>query len=566
MQEKWIALSNTTIGQLMATINTSIIIVALPSIFVGIHLNPMQASSFPYLLWLIMSYMIVLSVLLVSIGKLSDIFGRVKIFNLGFLIFTIGSILLYIAPGTGYTVALELIIFRIVQAVGGAFIMANTFAIITDNFSPKERGFAISINSVAAVSGVSIGVVLGGILSTIYWRDIFLISIPIGVFGTLWSFLKLKDVRERAARHIDIPGNILFAVGLIILLLGVTYGITPYKNNPMGWTNPLVISALAIGAIMLVLFPFVENRVKGPMFDMRLFKSRNFSISIFTAFVSAMTMMGLMYMLTLIFQGIWLPIRGYRYAVTPLWAGIYMLPLPIFMGIFGVLSSKLADRFDARWLTTIGLFISGFALLALVALTYNFSYVFLSIVISIFGIGYGIFNVPNLTVAMSSVPADERGATSGILNTMRNTGYAASIGAFFSILLLGLSLTYPGSITHGLTVENASSLVQYFNNIPPTEILFSTFLGLNTVKDVISTVPAGVISGLPSGVMDTISGHIWFPETIAPAFMTSMHDVFYVGFGASIIAGLASLFRTPSDGDNEAKVRDKDAPRNNRSK
>ncbi|WP_337860918.1 MFS transporter [Ferroplasma sp.] len=551
MQEKWIALSNTTIGQLMATINTSIIIVALPAIFTGIHLNPLDAASFPYLLWLIMSYMIVLSVLLVSIGKLSDIFGRVRIFNLGFLIFTIGSILLYIAPGTGYTIAMELIIFRIVQAVGGAFIMANTFAIITDNFSAKERGFAISINSVAAVSGVSIGIVLGGILATIYWRDIFLVSIPVGIFGTAWSYLKLKDVRERAARHIDIAGNLLFAVGLIVLLLGVTYGITPYKNDPMGWTNPLVISALTGGTTMLALFPFVEKKVKNPMFDMHLFKSRNFSISIFTAFVSAMSMMGLMYMLTLIFQGIWLPIHGYNYSVTPLWAGIYMLPLPLSMGIFGVISSKLSNRFDPRWLTTAGLFISAFALLALVTLTYDFSYLFLSIIITIFGVGYGIFNVPNLTVAMSSVPANERGATSGILNTMRNAGYASSIGAFFSILILGLSLSYPDAITTALTGVNASGLASYFSSIPPTEILFSTFLGLNTVKDVITTLPGSAVSNISTSTMNTITGHIWFPETIAPAFMRSMHDVFYTGFGITFISGIISLFRKPSNADDD---------------
>lgn len=556
MQDKWIALSNTTIGQLMATINTSIIIVALPAIFDGIHLNPMDAASFPYLLWLIMSYMIVLSVLLVSIGKLSDIFGRVRIFNLGFLIFTIGSVLLYLAPGKGYTIALELIIFRIIQAVGGSFIMANTFAIITDNFSPKERGFAISINSVAAVSGVSIGIVLGGILATIYWRDIFLVSIPVGIFGTFWSFLKLKDKRERAVRYIDIAGNILYAVGLIILLLGITYGITPYRSNPMGWTNPLVIMALVAGTALLLLLPFVERKARSPMFDARLFKSRNFSISIFTAFISALGMMGLMYMLTLIFQGIWLPIHGYRYSVTPLWAGIYMLPLPISMGIFGVLSSKLSLHFDPRILTTAGLFISAFALLALVFLTYDFSYIFLSVVITIFGIGYGIFNVPNLTVAMSSVPPSERGATSGILNTMRNAGYTASIGAFFSILILGLALYYPGSITSALAGEHATTLTSYFSTIPPTEILFSTFLGLNTVKDVLTTVPNGVISGISSNTLNTITGHHWFPETIAPAFMTSMHDVFYVGFGITAFAGIISMFRKPieySEKSNEEK-------------
>ena len=553
MQDKWIALSNTTIGQLMATINTSIIIVALPAIFDGIHLNPMSPQSFPYLLWLIMSYMIALSALLVSIGKLSDIFGRVRIFNLGFLIFTIGSILLYMAPGTGYTIALELIIFRIVQAIGGSFIMANTFAIITDNFSPRERGFAISINSVAAVSGVSIGIVLGGILATIYWRDIFLVSIPVGIFGTFWSYTKLKDKRERAARHIDISGNIIYAVGFIVLLLGVTYGITPYKNNPMGWTNPMVIAALITGTAMLIILPFIEKRAKSPIFDAKLFRSRNFSISVFTAFVSALGMMGLMYMLTLIFQGIWLPIHGYGYSVTPLWAGIYMLPLPISMGIFGVLSTKLSLRFDPRVLTTAGLFISAFSLLALVLLTYDFSYIFLSIVITIFGIGYGIFNVPNLTVAMSSVPPSERGTTSGVLNTMRNAGYTASIGAFFSILILGLALYYPGAITSALSGEQATSLTSYFSGIPPTEILFSTFLGLNTVKDVLTTVPQGVLSGISANTIGTITGHHWFPETIAPAFMTSMHDVFYVGFGITAFAGIISMFRKPVEYPEDSK-------------
>ena len=553
MQDKWIALSNTTIGQLMATINTSIIIVALPAIFDGIHLNPMSPQSFPYLLWLIMSYMIALSALLVSIGKLSDIFGRVRIFNLGFLIFTIGSILLYMVPGTGYTIALELIIFRIVQAIGGSFIMANTFAIITDNFSPRERGFAISINSVAAVSGVSIGIVLGGILATIYWRDIFLVSIPVGIFGTFWSYTKLKDKRERAARHIDISGNIIYAVGFIVLLLGVTYGITPYKNNPMGWTNPMVIEALIAGTAMLIILPFIEKRAKSPIFDAKLFRSRNFSISVFTAFVSALGMMGLMYMLTLIFQGIWLPIHGYGYSVTPLWAGIYMLPLPISMGIFGVLSTKLSLRFDPRVLTTAGLFISAFSLLALVLLTYDFSYIFLSIVITIFGIGYGIFNVPNLTVAMSSVPPSERGTTSGVLNTMRNAGYTASIGAFFSILILGLALYYPGAITSALSGEQATSLTSYFSGIPPTEILFSTFLGLNTVKDVLTTVPQGVLSGISANTIGTITGHHWFPETIAPAFMTSMHDVFYVGFGITAFAGIISMFRKPVEYPEDSK-------------
>ncbi|MEM0139968.1 MAG: MFS transporter [Ferroplasma sp.] len=543
MQEKWIALSNTTIGQFMATINTSIIIVALPAIFKGIHLNPLQEGSFPYLLWLIMSYMIVLSVTLVSIGKLSDIFGRVRIFNLGFLIFTIGSVLLYIAPGTGYTIAFELIIFRMVQATGGAFLMANTFAIITDNFESKERGFAIAINSVAAVSGVSIGVVLGGIFATIYWRYIFLLSIPIGIFGTFWSYARLKDTGKRVPSKIDMPGNLIFASGLIILLLGVTYGITPYRANPMGWANPLVLASIIIGIALLICFPFVESRVSAPMFDLHLFRYRNFSISIFTALISALTMMGLMYMLTLLFQGIWLPLHGYKYSVTPLWAGIYILPLPVSMGIFGVLSARLSRKFDPRILTTAGLFISGIAMFLMVMLPYNFSYIYLAIIIFLFGIGYGIFNVPNLNVAMSAVPPGERGSTSGILNTMRNVGYAASIGAFFSILILGLSTSYPTAITDALANLNVGSLAATFTSVPPTQILFSTFLGLNTAKDIIANTNVSI----PHSTLVTITGHLWFPRVIAPAFMSSMHDVFWIGGILSIIAGFISMLRKPVD-------------------
>ncbi|MCL5733042.1 MAG: MFS transporter, partial [Candidatus Thermoplasmatota archaeon] len=340
VEQKWIALSNTTLGQLVATINTSVIIVALPPIFEGIGLNPLSPGSFSYLLWVIMSYMIVISVLLLTVGKLSDMFGRVRLFNLGFLIFTVASVLLYLTPGRSDTGALEIIIFRIIQAVGGSFIMANSFAIISDNFNPDQRGFAISINSVASVSGVSIGIVLGGILSVIYWRDVFLLSVPLGIFGTVWSYLKLKETSPRKKHRIDVAGNVLFGSGLVIFLLGVTYGITPYRNSPMGWENPLVILALTAGAVLLVVFVVWEMRSEYPMFNLKLFRSRGFSIGSLTGFISAMGMMGLLYMLTLLFQGVWLPLHGVPYSITPLWAGIYMLPMTVSMGLFGILAGR----------------------------------------------------------------------------------------------------------------------------------------------------------------------------------------------------------------------------------
>ena len=349
VEQKWIALSNTTLGQLVATINTSIIIVALPPIFRGIHLNPLLPDSFPYLLWVIMSYMIVVSVLLLTIGKLSDIFGRVRLFNLGFLIFTLGSILLYLTPNTGDIGALELILFRIIQAVGGSFIMANSFALITDNFKESERGFAISINSLASVSGVSIGIVVGGVLSVIYWRDIFLLSVPLGIFGTAWSYLKLKETSPRKKQKIDVLGNVLMAAGLISLLIGVTYGITPYKQSTMGWTNPMVILSLIIGTLLIAFFILWEGKTESPMLNIHLFRNRTFAIGSFTAFISAMGMMGLLYMLTLLFQGVWLPLHGYSFSITPLWAGIYMLPLTVTMGIFGIIAGRLADRSGAKY-------------------------------------------------------------------------------------------------------------------------------------------------------------------------------------------------------------------------
>ncbi len=457
MLQKWIALSNTTIGQLMATINTSIIIVALPPIFRGIHLNPLAPQSFPYLLWTIMSYMIVVSVLLLTIGRLSDMYGRVRLFNLGFLIFTIGSILLYLTPGTGYTAATELIIFRIVQAVGGSFIMANSFAIITDNFPSEGRGFALSINSVAAVSGVSIGIVLGGFLSVIYWRDVFLISVPVGIFGTFWSYFRLKETSMKKRDRLDIPGNILFAAGIIILLIGVTYGITPYGKNPMGWTNPFVIISLLTGTLLLIIFPFIEKKSGNPMFRIDFFKIKGFSIGNFTAFISAMEMMGLMYMLTILFQGVWLPIHGYPFYITPLWAGIYILPMTVSMGLFGILGGRLSDRYGFRILTSAGLFISAFSLVLLAFLPYNFSYYLMGIILVIFGIGYGLFNAPNISAVMSVVPPEARGTASGMVNTMRNTGYTASMGLFFSILIYGLSKSLPVTISSSLRAKMQDS-------------------------------------------------------------------------------------------------------------
>lgn len=538
VEQKWIALSNTTLGQLVATINTSIIIVALPPVFRGIHLNPLLPDSFPYLLWIIMSYMIVVSVLLLTIGKLSDIFGRVRLFNLGFLIFTMGSILLYLTPNTADIGALEIILFRIIQAVGGSFIMANSFALITDNFKESERGFAISINSLASVSGVSIGIVVGGVLSVIYWRDIFLLSVPLGIFGTAWSYLKLKETSPRKKQKIDVLGNVLMAAGLISLLIGVTYGITPYKQSPMGWTNPMVILALIIGTLLIVFFILWEGRIESPMLNIHLFRNRTFAIGSFTAFISAMGMMGLLYMLTLLFQGVWLPLHGYSFSITPLWAGIYMLPLTVTMGIFGIIAGRLADRSGAKWLVIFGLLLSGVSLFILSFLSYNFLYYKMMILLILFGIGYAFFNSPNIASVMSTVPPQERGSASGTLNNMRNTGYVASMGIFFSILIAGISTTLPSAITSALNSAGASSLDKTVSNMPPTVAIFGSFLGINPIP---SFIPNGI--NLPASTISIIEGNTWFSEVFSGPFMSSLDVVLFFASGITIIAALISILR-----------------------
>jgi EmrB/QacA subfamily drug resistance transporter len=544
VQEKWIALSNTTIGVLMATINASILIIALPPIFRGIDLNPLSHGAFAYLLWILMGYMIVTAVLLVTIGRLSDIFGRVRLFNLGFAIFTLGSILLYFTPGKGDTGALELIMFRIIQAVGGSFLMANSYAIITDNFPKNERGTALGINAIAGTAGMSIGIVLGGILSAINWRYVFLVSVPVGILGTVWSYLKLKETSPRIRQRLDIPGNITFGAGLIILLIGVTYGLVPYGKNTMGWSNPYVITALIIGAVLLLLFPFVERKVKNPMFRLELFKIRGFTAGSFAGLISGMGMMGFMFMIILLFQGIWLPLHGYSYSSVPFWAGIFMLPMTIAMGIFGPLSGRISDRHGSRWIASFGLFVSAFALITLVLLPYDFIYIEMAVLLFIFGAGMGMFTAPNTSAVMSSVPPETRGSASGMLTTMRNVGTTASMGIFFTILILGLTSILPHTLASGLSSAGVpSSLIPSMIKIPPTDAIFSALLGINPMKEIIGLY--GLKSLITPSVYATITTRTWFPGVFAPAFMSSLHIIFYTAFGITLAGGILSLLREP---------------------
>ncbi|MBW9141670.1 MAG: MFS transporter [Candidatus Aramenus sp.] len=542
MQYKWVALSNTTVGILMATINGTITIISLPAIFRGIEINPF--TSFQYLLWILMGYNIVTATLLVSFGRLSDMYGRVRLYNLGFLIFTIGSILLFITPNTGTLGALELIFFRIVQGIGGAFLMANSAAILTDAFPYTERGKALGINQIAGLAGSLIGLILGGILSVINWRYVFLVSVPVGIFGTIWSYAKLKELSKPSRNEgLDPIGNVTFGLGLILILVGVTYGLMPYGTSQTGWGDPWVIASMIAGAGLLGSFLYVEKKVKYPMFRLELFKIRMFAAGNIASMLRSFAYGGLMIMLIIFLQGIWLPLHGYSYSETPFWAGIYTIPLMLGFVTMGPVSGWLSDRHGARLLATLGMVIVGAGFLGLTMLPYNFSYPEFAIIIFIMGLGNGMFASPNTASIMNSVQSKYRGVASGMRATLQNSGQTASIALFFTIVILSLAIALPHSLAQSVTQAGAPQLVPVVQKIPVTGALFAAFLGYDPVKTILSSLPQNIVASIPSTAITTMEQRVWFPTAIAPAFMSALRDAFYVGAGMSFIAAITSALR-----------------------
>ena len=543
VEYKWVALSNTTLGVLMASINGTITLIALPAIFRGINIDPL--SSFQYLLWILFGYSVVTATLLVSFGRISDMYGRVRLYNLGFAVFTAGSILLYLTPNTGDAGALELIAFRIVQGLGGAFLFANSAAIITDAFPHDERGKALGINQVAALAGSLLGLVLGGVLASVDWRDVFLVSVPVGIAGTAWSYLKLKELGAiRKNQKLDIWGNATFGVGLTVVLIAVTYGLIPYGNSQMGWSDPWVVAGLAVGLGLLVAFPFIENRVRDPMFKLSLFRNRMFSAANLAGMLGAVGRGGVMILLIILLQGIWLPLHGYSFASTPFWSGIYMLPMAAGFLVMGPLSGYLSDKYGARGFSTLGMVIVGTTFLALSSLPYDFEYPSFAVILFVMGVGSGMFASPNTASIMNSVPPEERGAASGMRATLQNSGQTVSLALFFTIIIASLTSSLPGAMATALTNAGASNLVQAFNSIPPTGALFAAFLGYNPVGSILSSPQlATVVQQLPQGTVSTLTRTTFFPNAIAPAFMSSLQSSFFIGAALSFGAAVASLLR-----------------------
>ena len=539
---KWIALSNTTLGILMVTINQSILLISLPALFRGIKLNPLTPSNTSYFLWIFMGFILVTAVLVVSLGRVGDIYGRVRMYNLGFAVFTIFSILLSVTFLTGVPGALWIIIMRIFQGVGGAFLFANSSAILTDAFPAEERGKAMGINGIAAVGGSFLGLILGGVLAPVQWRLVFLVSVPFGVFGTVWAYLKLRDNGVRIPAKIDWLGNLLFAIGLISLLTGIVYSLLPYGGSPTGWANPWVLTAIFGGIAVLVLFGWVETRVAQPMFRLDLFRIRAFTLGNIAGLLGALGRGGIQFMLIIWLQGIWLPQHGYSFSRTPLWAGIYMVPLTIGFLLVGPLAGALSDRSGARVLSTAGLLVSGASFLLLELLPINFSYIWFALLIFVFAVGMGMFFSPNQAAVMNSLPPDQRGAGAGMLNTFQNSATVLSMGLFFTIVTLGLASQLPSHLYQGLTAAGvAPGPAHLVANEPPIGSLFSAFLGLNPIKELLG--PTGALQHMSAHQVAYITGRSFFPQLIEGPFAHGMHLAFTFAAIATGIAIIASALR-----------------------
>jgi len=537
---KWIALSNTTIGILMATINSSIVLIALPDIFRGINLNPLQPDNSSYLLWMIMGFLVATAVLVVSFGRVGDIYGRVRMFTLGFAIFTVFSLLLSLTWMTGPPAAIWMIVMRIGQGVGGAFLFANSSAILTDAFPSDQRGMALGVNAVAGIAGSFIGLVVGGILGPIDWRLVFLVSVPVGLFGTVWSWMKLEDRGIRQQARIDWWGNITFALGLIAVLVAITYGIQPYGGHVLGWTNPRVVGAMVAGLALLAAFVVIELRTEDPMFRLSLFRIRAFSFGNIATLLASLGRGGLMFMLIIWLQGIWLPLHGYSFEQTPLWAGVYMLPLTVGFLIAGPTSGLLSDRFGARPFATGGMLIAALSFYLLERLPVNFGYPQFSALLVLIGIGMGLFTSPNQAGIMNSLPPNRRGAGAGMATTFQNSALVLSIGIFFTLMVLGLAGSLPGTLDQGLRAQGvAPEAAQRISQLPPVGLLFSSFLGYNPMHQLLGSS----INHLSPHQAAYLTSRQYFPQLIAKPFEQGLSEAFDFAIAACLTAAAASWFR-----------------------
>ncbi|MEI8050098.1 MAG: MFS transporter [Actinomycetes bacterium] len=525
---KWVVLSNTTLGVFLALFNSSVVIISLPAIFRGIGVDPLDPSNIGLLLWTLQGYLVVTAVLVVTFGRIGDIYGRVRMYNAGFVIFTIASLALGLSPATGTAGAWVIIVLRVVQGVGGALLMANSTAILTDAFDVSERGMALGLNVVAGISGSFIGLIVGGLVSGVSWRLVFLVSVPVGLIGTVWAYRALHETSERHPARIDWWGNVTFALGLVLILVGMTYAIQPFDGHPMGWTSPVVLGSLVGGCVLMAVFVWIERHVADPLLHLELFSSRAFAGGGIANLFANMGRGGLQFLLIIWLQGIWLPLHGYDFVDTPLWAGLYLIPLSVGFLVAGPIAGILSDRHGPRLLTTLGMAVTATTFLALLVLPVNFGYPGFALILLVNGIGTGAFSAPNTSMMMNAVPAARRGAASGIRATFLNSGFVLSIGLFFSLMVVGLAGSLPRAIRTGLAAQGVSPhLAAHVASLPPVGILFSAFLGYNPL----GTVLGASLNDLTLQQRQTMTSRSFFPHLIAGPF----HEGLVVSMSVSAV-------------------------------
>jgi MFS family permease len=538
---KWVALFNTTLGVLLVSINESILIIALPDIFRGIALNPLVPGNSFYLLWIILGFMLVTAVLVVTLGRIGDIYGRVRMYNLGFAIFTLFSVLLSANWLHGEAAGAFIVGMRIGQGVGGAFLFANSPAILTDAFPSSQRGMALGINNIVGVAGMFIGLVAGGVLAPLDWRLVFVVSAPFGVLGTVWAYLKLKDNGVRSPARIDWWGNALFAVGLTSILVGITYGIEPYGASAMGWGSPRVLAELFGGVGLLVAFVVVELKVAQPMFRLSLFRIRAFLFGNLASLLAGIGRGGLMFLFVLWLQGIWLPLHGYSFSATPLWAGIYMLPMTGGFLLAGPISGVLSDRYGARPFATAGMGIAALTFVGFDFLPIDFSYWQFALLMLVNGLAMGLFASPNRAAVMNSLPPDQRGAGAGMSGVFQNAAMVLSMGIFFTLMISGITSDLPRSLYRGLLRQHVpAASAAGISHLPPITSLFASLLGYNPIRQILGSAR---LSRLPAHSAAVLSGRSFFPELLSKPFAAGLTIAFTFGAVACALAAVSSLMR-----------------------
>ena len=400
----------------------------------------------------------------------------------------------------------------------------------------------MGVNQIGILTGMFSGLLIGGVLAAIDWRAVFLVSVPFGLFGTVWAYLVLHETATiRRHQRLDIPGNVLFAAGLVLVLVGFTYAIQPYGRSSMGWGNPSVIAELAGGALLLALFVVVEGHVPDPMFRLELFRIRMFTAGNIAGFLSSLARGGLQFILIVWLQGIWLPLHGVAFEDAPLWAAICMVPMTVGFLVAGPLCGHLSDRFGARYFSTGGMVLSAAAFAAFLFVPADFDYLPFGLLLLALGIGQGSFAAPNTASIMNAVPPEHRGVSSGMRATFQNVAQSLSMTLIFTLVIAGLAARLPGVMYGNLTAAGVpGQLASNLSGIPPSAALFAAFLGYNPMA---TLIPPNILATLSSSTQATILDKSFFPQLLSGPFMDGLRVAFLVCIALSLAAAMASWMR-----------------------